>query len=72
MYDSRPTQREGEPIRQLVPEAIEATAHTADTQPGGMRGTHLQPTETTVRTLLTLVIVEAVVILALLIGWVIL
>ncbi|MDN5696796.1 MAG: hypothetical protein L0G70_02335 [Rubrobacter sp.] len=71
MYDSRPTQREGEPIRQLVPEAIEATAHTADDGRPGIRGKHLHSTESTVRTLAALVIVEAVVILVLLAGWLI-
>lgn len=71
MYDSSPKQREGEPIRQLVPEAIEATAHTADDGRPGIRVKHLPYTQNTVRALATLAVLEAVVIIALLTGWVI-
>lgn len=71
MYDSAPTAREGERIEALAPEAIDATANSANL--GSSRrpatGSLAGSARGTIRLLATLVIVEAMALLALLLMW---
>ncbi len=70
MYDSAPTAREGERIEALAPEAIDATANSANhgsSRRSATSGAGSQ--QRTIRLLATLVIVEAVALIAVLLMW---
>lgn len=68
MYDSAPTAREGERIEALAPEAIDATANSArqNSSRRPATGSLAGSARDTIRLLATLVIVEAVALVALL------
>lgn len=74
MYDSAPAPREGESIDNLAAEAIDATANATTTTAAKTSAHSVRHgyTQEKIRLLTLLVVAEAVVIVALLAGWVIL